>query len=454
MNIRPVKLAAVLAALCLMAVACISSDDNSDAAVGGSATEGGTNTETSKAVAGVEEATAGQVTTIKIESWRPEDAVIWETDIIPAFEAQFPDINVEFAPTDPTQYDAVLESRLAAGAAGDVIACRPFDASLTLFERGHLAPLTELAAMEHFSPAARAAWTTDDRGTPYCVPLAAVIHGFIYNKTAFSELGLREPQTEEEFFALLGAIRDDGRYVPLAIGTHDRWESATMGFQNIGPNHWKGEQGRLALIDGTAKLSDQAYVDTLAVLQRWSAYLGDDVSSVTYADAQAMFASGAAAIYPAGSWEIAAFNAAADFELGAFGPPPPADQDACYISDHSDMGLGMNAEARHPQAAMTFLRWAASSEFADIFSNALPGFFSLHSTPVTLTDPLAQEFASWRGPCESTIRNSAQILSRGEPNLEQELWEISARVLNGSMDPAEGARRLQAGLDAWYTPAG
>ncbi|HEY86214.1 MAG TPA: sugar ABC transporter substrate-binding protein, partial [Chloroflexi bacterium] len=67
-------------------------------------------------------------------------------------------------------------------------------------------------------------------------------------------------------------------------------------------------------------------------------------------------------------------------------------------------------------------------------------------------DPLAQEFVDWRNIGESTIRNSYQILSRGEPNLENELWRVSAQVINGAMTPEEAAQETQAGLDKWYTP--
>jgi len=34
------------------------------------------------------------------------------------------------------------------------------------------------------------------------------------------------------------------------MGTNDQWEAATMGYNNIGPNYWKGEEGRLALLSG------------------------------------------------------------------------------------------------------------------------------------------------------------------------------------------------------------
>ena len=69
-----------------------------------------------------------------------------------------------------------------------------------------------------------------------------------------------------------------------------------------------------------------------------------------------------------------------------------------------------------------------------------------------LKDPLAQEFLDWRGTCKPTIRNSYQILSRGTPNLENELWRLSAGVINGSVTPEQAGQEAQAGLDKWYKP--
>ena len=112
----------------------------------------------------------------------------------------------------------------------------------------------------------------------------------------------------------------------------------------------------------------------------------------------------------------------------------------------------MNAKTKHPNEVKTFLTWVASAEFADLYSNALPGFFSLSNVKVTLKDPLAQEFVSWRGKCESTIRSTYQILSRGTPNLENETWVESANVVNGTSTPEGAAAKLQKGLDSWYKP--
>jgi raffinose/stachyose/melibiose transport system substrate-binding protein len=393
-----------------------------------------------------------QDVTLTIESWRNDDLTLWQDQIIPAFEATHPGIKVQFTPSAPAEYNAVLNSKLDAGSAGDLITCRPFDASLALYDAGHLTDLSDLDAMSNFSDVAKSAWQTDDGSATFCVPMASVIHGFIYNKDAFAELGLDVPTTEDEFFAVLDKIKEDGSYIPMAMGTNDQWEAATMGYNNIGPNYWKGEEGRQALIKGEQKLTDEDWVAPYATLARWKDYLGDGYEAQTYPDSQNIFTLGRAAIYPAGSWEVSGFNAQADFEMGAFKPPVKNAGDTCYISDHTDIGIGMNAATEHPEEARTFLAWVASPEFATIFANALPGFFPLSSAPVEISDPLAAEFVSWRGECESTIRSTYQILSRGTPNLENETWGASVAAIKGTSSPEELGQKLQDGLASWYAP--
>lgn len=395
---------------------------------------------------------SAETVTLTIESWRNDDLAIWQQTIIPAFEAKHPEIKLNFAPMAPTEYNAALNSKLEAGSAGDIITCRPFDASLQLFEKGYLSSVNDVAGMDNFGPVAKSGWSTDDGATTFCVPVASVLHGFIYNKDAFDALGIAVPTTEDEFFAALDKIKADGTYIPMAMGTNDQWEAATMGYQNIGPTYWKGEEGRNALIKGEQKLTDAAWVEPYKTLARWKDYLGDGFQAQTYPDSQNMFTLGRAAVYPAGSWEISGFNTQAQFKMGAFPPPVKAAGDTCYISDHVDLAIGMNAKTAHPEAAKAFLTWVASPEFASLYANALPGFFSLSNQPVELKDPLAQEFVSWRGKCQSTIRSTYQILSRGTPNLENETWVASANVITGAETAEAASERLQKGLDAWYKP--
>jgi raffinose/stachyose/melibiose transport system substrate-binding protein len=397
-------------------------------------------------------AQAQDTVTLTIESWRNDDLTIWEDKILPVFEAQYPNIDVVFAPTAPTEYNAALNTKLEGGTAGDLITCRPFDASLALFQQDYLASLNDLPGMDQFGDVAKSAWITDDGSDVFCVPMASVIHGFIYNADIFAELGLEEPTTLSEFYAVLDAIAADGNYTPLVMGTADQWESATMGYQNIGPNFWMGETGRLGLIDGSAQYNTGGFLAAFEELANWAPYLGEGYQAQSYPDSQNVFSLGLGAIYPSGSWDISVFRGTAEFELGAFKPPVPDGQAECFISDHTDIAMGMNAATEHSEEARIFLEWMTTAEFASLYSNALPGFFSLSNHTFELEDPVAAEFVGWRQECSSTIRSGYQILSRGEPNNETQLWEASAAVLNGSMSPQEAADMVQEGLEAWYEP--
>ena len=390
-------------------------------------------------------------TVLTIESWRAEDQAIWDEKIIPVFEAAYPDIDLQFKPTTATEYNAALNARLAGGTAGDIITCRPFDAALALYDDGSLADIKDLNGMDNFSDVAKGAWSTDSGDATFCVPMASVIHGFMYNKDAFAELELAVPETEDDFYATLDAIKEEGSYIPMAMGTKDQWEAATMGYTNVGPAYWDGETGRLALISGDAKFTDEPFIEAFRQMEKWTPYLGNGYQAQGYTDSQNLFTLGRAAIYPTGSWEITGFQENAEFEMGAFPPPKSADG-TCYISDHTDMGIGMNAATENKEAAMTFLEWTTSAEFAGLLTNAAPGFFSLANHEISVENELAAEFMAMRESCEPTIRVAHQILSRGEPALSNQLWTLSANVINGTMTPEDAAAEAQANLDGWYKP--
>ena len=64
---------------------------------------------------------AAQSGSLTIESWRNDDLSIWQDTLIPAFNEQYPDIEVTFTPSAPAEYNAALNAKLEAGSAGDLI---------------------------------------------------------------------------------------------------------------------------------------------------------------------------------------------------------------------------------------------------------------------------------------------------------------------------------------------
>ncbi len=231
-------------------------------------------------------------TELVIETWRVEDAKLWQEQILPSFHARYPDITVKLTPVPSSEYQATVTQRLAEDKAGDLITCRPYDESLQLFQKGYLEDLTDLEGMENFPSFAKAAWQTDTGAQTFCLPIASVIQGFYYNLDIFKELGLEVPKTRADFFALMDKVKSDGRYQPLALAAHDNWVVSELGFQNIGPNYWHGEDGRMALIEGKARFTDQPYVAVFDELSRWLPYLGNSPADTTEAMALEAYAGG------------------------------------------------------------------------------------------------------------------------------------------------------------------
>lgn len=393
--------------------------------------------------------TAQDSVTLVMGSWRTEDIEQWDR-VIAAFNEVHPEIEISFEPTLNTEYDASLLAQLQSDTGPDLITCRPFDISLALYEQGFLAPVNDLESLENFGPVARSGWIAGDGETVFCVPVASVLHGFMYNVDMFEENGWEVPVTTEEFMALLQDISDAG-ITPLAMGTLDGWTNWTMGFHSNAPNWYMGEEGRQALIAGEVELTDPMFVEPLEFVLSWEPFLPDGYEAIGYAVTQQLFPLGEAAIFPAGSWDIPIFQANADFEIGAFRPPVPNADQTCYVTDHVDLGIGANANSENLDAAMTFLDWVAGSEFAAIYTNEQPGFFSLGDYEFEIENPVAAEFASWKTECETTIRMEAQYLSRGEISPRLEAWRLLPAAFRGEVTALEMMEELQGYL--WYPEA-
>jgi len=387
-----------------------------------------------------------------LESWRVEDAAIWEGTIIPAYQATHKDVTITYRPTNSSFYNAALGTELQGGTVGDVFACQPFDTSEAFYNQGYLPKINDMPELAHFSALARSGWTTRDGVNTYCMPVASVMEGFTYNKDAFDKLGLTPPNTRAEFFQVLDAIKKDGTYIPLAMGTYDGWTVGDRGLYSNGPNFWKGEEGRQALIGGTAKLTDPQFVDAMRFVAQWRPYLAADPEAIKYTDTQEMFPLGQAAIMPAGSWEISLFRQKAKFPMGVFMPPVANPGDQHYIDQQIDIAFTYNPKSANVDAARQFVDWLGTAEFATLYSNALPGFFTLGDYEVQVADPLAQEYLSWLKNAKPTLRLAEQYLSTGNPSLESDLFTLMPQVLNGTLAPEDAARMAQQDLDSWYQP--
>ncbi|GIF69927.1 sugar ABC transporter substrate-binding protein [Asanoa ishikariensis] len=388
--------------------------------------------------------------TLTLGSWRTEDLAMWQDEILPAFEKTHPTIDVKFSPTNTNEYNAAIQSQVDGGTGPDLITCRPYDVNRSWIKKGYFEKLDGKPMLDAFDPLALDPWAGDD-GSPYCLPTAAVLAGFFYNKDIFTELNLQVPTTQDEFLSVLKAIKDNGKYAPLAVGSAESWQLAYNGLYSIGPAYWKGEEGRQGLIKGTKKVTDPDFVAAFSAFDAWKPYLPKGSASLKYSDMTQLFALGKAAILPDGSWDINQV-AVGNLNVGVFGPPAATTGGERYVQEMPDMAIGVSAASKHKAEAETFLAWTATPEFLSLYVNKLPGFFSMGKEPVTYTNKLAQEFADLKQGAKLTPRLGLDRLSAGTPPFDDEVWRVLQLMYTKDLSPQDATAELQKGLSAWYAP--
>ncbi|MCC6986648.1 MAG: extracellular solute-binding protein [Anaerolineales bacterium] len=415
---------------------------------------------TEEAPAATEEApaateAAAEEITLTLGSWRVDDVAAWEA-INAAFHEKYPNITVKFDPTNPPDYNATLRTQLETGTGPDLYFVRSFATGRELFDAGYVASLKDLPGInDSFTEASRAPWATET-GEPYAVPIIAVSHGVYYNKEIFAANGIEVPATWEELMAASQTLLDAG-VIPFANGTKDAWDINEVVMMQFIPSNIGGFEGRMAYLNGDRCFNSEEMVASFQQIDDMQPYLPNGFEAVSYYDAAQLFAQGQAAMVMDGSWSIGAFEKdATDFEWGVFYPPALEGKDT-YVTFHIDAAIGANAASPNLEAAMTFLEFLESSDFAGLLGNNLPGFFPLTKDVPTLSDPIAADFMAFNESAAGVdirfVWEKLLAAPSGSVDAYTSLNNNVIAVLKDEKTPQEAADAFNADLAAWYEPA-
>ena len=140
-----------------------------------------------------------------------------------------------------------------------------------------------------------------DDGSLNMIPFEFQLEFFWYNKALFEQAGVEVPESLDDFPAMCAALRKAG-ITPIALDGQDQWPleryMAYHPFRTAGPEYVKKGDAQFADADG------EAAVEWLHSLGEAGCFQ-EGFSSTGYADAQAVFTSGQAAVYNIGTWELA-----------------------------------------------------------------------------------------------------------------------------------------------------
>jgi raffinose/stachyose/melibiose transport system substrate-binding protein len=394
---------------------------------------------------------SGENTTLTVWSWRTEDVAAYEK-IFDVYEKKHPGTTVEFKPFKNTEYNTILSTGLAEAGGPDVAQLRAYGALQPLVEAGQLEPLDgDVDALPDFPEQVLEGAQGREDGKTYGVPFALQTLQIFYNEQLFADNGIEVPTTWEELVAAADKL-DKAGVTPFATTGKDVWMLPIV-HDIFGAARYGGAEFEDAVLAGATDFTDPDYVASLGVVDQVARYFPDDVAGVPYTDAQTLFTTGKAAMYPGGSFELGFFQSQApDLEIGVFSaPPPPGSRlQEPVVPGFVDGSYGVNAKSKNKKAAKELVSWMATKEFGQLFADELKQISPVPG--VESKDPLVAEMAQ-----AYEDRPAPYLLlvdfRYGTPSGTDLLGAGMQKMLLGKATPEQVAADLQKGVSQWFKPA-
>jgi raffinose/stachyose/melibiose transport system substrate-binding protein len=376
---------------------------------------------------------------ITMSSWRADDVQQMNT-LLDAYSKVAPNVEIEFKPTNPADYNTTLRLQLESGIASDLMYARSYKTGEDLFDSGYFADCSDIDGLKNFTESNKAPWMTKD-GKMFAVPFAAVSHAVYYNKDLFKQAGVKIPTTWEEYLVVCQTLKNEG-ITPLANGLADEWDIFETFFLGALPNYVGGANERVKYESGEKHFTDDAFVKAFTAMRDVAQYCPKGFEAVTYNDSQVLFATGKAAMFIDGSWTVGTYGDST-FDWGIFAIPAPRGNDTA-ITFHPDMAITMNANAKHPAEAKAFLAWLCTVEGAQTASKYLPaGFFPMIDAPITIELAQANEFLALNTGNETDARFVWPVLLDLYAPMDQAVMSVMKKEIT----PEQATQDIQKAYD-------
>jgi raffinose/stachyose/melibiose transport system substrate-binding protein len=388
-----------------------------------------------------------QSTELTFWTWRQEDKTQY-TQLFNEFTKKNPDIKVTFQGYENQSYGTVLSTALAAGKGPDVIHIKPYGGTEQFAKSSYLVPLTRETVPElaNFSEEALASTTLRADKQVYAVPFASQTLGLFVNKEVFDKHGLKAPETWEQFLAVSKTLKEKG-VIPLANGTNTAFMVETL--TGVFMPNFHGKEFISEVVAGKATFEDPRYLSALERLLDLRDYMPTGFGGIDYPTSQQLFVSGRAAMFAGGSYEIANFRRQNPNLKMEFHAPPAAKAGAPrLVSLYFDGGYAINAKSDKKDAALKLVRYMATKEFGDKFSELLGNISPIKG--VAATDPMLARVAELNASSAPYIM--VTYFRFQEPTGSTLLQQGVQKMMNGQATPAQVGAEITKGIANYYEP--
>jgi raffinose/stachyose/melibiose transport system substrate-binding protein len=283
-------------------------------------------------------------------------------------------------------------------------------------------------------------------GKKYFVPTQMSSSAVWYQPDIFAKEGIAVPTTFEELEAASAKLKADG-IAPFILSNKDQWEAEFYWTQIVVAEY--GPEIYNNLVAGKAKWTDAPFVAAWQKLADWSkaGYFYGSPNSFGYADSTIPWTNGKGVMDVQGNWwpsTLAQSDPASAAKIDYF-PFPAASGKRSTMEIYAENTLMINAKSdkQHQGAAAAFINYYVSAEAQAVLAKAGRLFPSNINVDLkTLGLPavmlkLVNFMNSQSG--DSFIHVDVAFTA----SIANEWLDATQGVINGTVTPAEAAKRVQ-----------
>lgn len=312
-------------------------------------------------------------------------------EIAEDFEKENPNIHVKVV--NVPNAGEVLKTRILAGDVPDVVNLYPQSIELQEWSKaGYFEDLTDKDYMKRVKNHYADKYAIN--GKLYNIPFSSNAYGIYYNKDKFAELGLKVPETWDEFEQLVDTIIAKGE-TPFAIAGADAWTLNgyhQLSFATITGGGKEANDYLRFSKPNSIKASDDVLKEDAKRLDllRKKGAMQKNWQGAGYTDVVGAFARGDALMTVNGTWAITAINAQEpNFEVGTFAFPGKEKGQSLTIGA-GDLAWSISSKTKHSKEANAFVEYMSRPE-------VMQKYYDVDGSPVAIEgvkekgadDPLA-----------------------------------------------------------------
>lgn len=303
---------------------------------------------------------------LKIGMWDTKPDIDFWTEKSKEFTKLHPNVTVEVE-TIPDNSGQYMKVRLAANDLPDLFYLKPLHIPIY---KDSMLPLDDLQAT------AGNLYPEKIDGVTIANPLVSFSEYVYYHPSIFEELNLQIPQTLDEFLIVMQKIKENGKYIPLAIGGKEDWTFYPI--SEFGPHILSGDPDYLANLANTPEpFGPGSTFDQVAqFLKKLSdeKLLGPDALGIGFDQATQLFQAKKAAMTPSGQWYYTTHMelTKTDEDLDAFALPWRATTgEPLQSMTLVDNFLGVSKNSKHIDEAKAFYEWMFSPDVYQAYIDKL-----------------------------------------------------------------------------------